>query len=80
VSNLRSAGRCGGPRLPFDALERLVSGSCAATTARTLGVNARQVYRWRGQGLPWALADELACRIGLHPAIVWGAAWWSMKP
>jgi hypothetical protein len=25
------------------------------------------VYRWRSYGVTWAQADELACRLGLHP-------------
>jgi hypothetical protein len=68
--------RCREPRLPFEPLEELVSGRCGLRTARTLGVDPRQVYRWRAGGLSWAKADELAVRIGLHPVDVWGAEWW----
>jgi hypothetical protein len=50
---------------PIGALERLT------------GVCRNSVYRWRRQGgSPEDRADELACRLGLHPGEVWGADWW----
>lgn len=75
---MRPRVRCVELRLPFEPLERLLSGSCAGATARTLGVDLRQIYRWRRQGVTWALADELAVRVGLHPAVVWGRDWWDL--
>lgn len=45
--------------------------------ARALGVSNRQVYRWRhGAVLRWSTADRVACALGLHPAEIWGDAWW----
>lgn len=40
--------------------------------ARRLRVHGRQVQRWRDRGTITAFqADELATRLGLHPAQVW---------
>lgn len=40
--------------------------------ARCIGVQPRQVYRWRTEGgVPIYNADKAACRLGLHPALVW---------
>jgi hypothetical protein len=80
VSALRSSARCGGPRLPFDPLERLVGRGCGLAAARALDVHPRQVYRWRRQGVTWATADQLAARVGRHPAEVWGTDWWDPEP
>ena len=48
---------------------------------RRLGVNRRQVYRWRTAGrIGVVTADRVACRLGLHPCEVWGNDWWSIPP
>ena len=46
-----------------------------ADLARDLGVSIRRIYDWRHRGLPAWRADELACRVGSHPEIVWPAQW-----
>lgn len=66
----QSARRCGGERLPFGPLEGLLGG-CGARVALRLGVQRRQVYRWRQTGVSWAQADELAVRAGYHPREIW---------
>lgn len=76
MSALQSARRCGGELLPFEPLEALLATGCGVLTAQLLGVNRRQVYRWRETGVSWAQADELAIRAGLHPSSVWGRSWW----
>jgi len=62
--------------LDFAPLERAAGGRCLTEAARSLGVDRRQVYRWRRYGLTAAQADELATRLGLHPANVW-PSWWT---
>lgn len=77
MSVLQTAAFCGGERLPFAPLEQIAGKGCGLQTARALGIHPRMVYRWRHNGLTWAQADELAVRLGLHPATVWGRAWWA---
>lgn len=36
-----------------------------------LGVTHDVVQQYRKRGLSWVQADELACRVGLHPVLVW---------
>ena|SRR5690625_701963 len=36
-----------------------------------LGVPEHRINRWRKYGIPFWVADEMATRIGLHPASVW---------
>lgn len=91
MTAVRDASRCGGARLPFAPLEELlrrrlvdervgnqVVGASVRVQALALAVNARQVHRWRHQGVTWAQADELAVRAGYHPGDVW-EEWWSIE-
>jgi len=39
--------------------------------AGVLGVNIRSLFRWAKDGVPERSADEMACRMGLHPLLVW---------
>lgn len=60
-----------GPRpFPWGPLEELAGGTIARAAA-LLDVDRTQAYRWRRYGLTVDQADELACRVGLHPANVW---------
>lgn len=47
-----------------------------------LGVGRSTVNKWRN-GKSHMLgpyrADSLACRIGKHPALVWGRLWWTAE-
>lgn len=44
--------------------------------AQAAGVSERLLYRARAAGgLTAAQADLIACRIGLHPALIWGELW-----
>lgn len=43
----------------------------AAQAALRFGVTRRTVHRWRHHGLTTVAADEAACRVGLHPVLVW---------
>ncbi len=64
-------------RLPAGPLiEKLVSeyGSIAALGRAA----ARQLHRFRHEGLSLTQADRWAVRFGWHPAEVWGQAWWSL--
>lgn len=63
-----------GVRWPWEPLGELLGGSLR-TQAERLGVDDRQVSRWRRGGLTDAMADRCAIRLGLHPLLVWGPAW-----
>lgn len=70
-------------RLPFEPVERVAAlrvldhwtggpgqGKTAAV-ARHLGVDDRQVYRWRDYGITPDQADGFAVRLGFHPLELW---------
>lgn len=71
--------------LPMKALEDLARAKSdingVAFTdevfATVIGVSSRAITRWRSAGgqIPWPSADTAACRMGLHPLLVWGNAW-----
>ena len=35
------------------------------------------VWRYRQTGIPLYAADRWACRLGYHPANLWGEDWWT---
>lgn len=41
-------------------------------TAARLGVLRTSVVRWKRDGVSINVADRLACRVGVHPYIIWG--------
>lgn len=59
--------------------------AAAGVPIRQLELDAgfQQGFLWhvteRG-GFNWRQADEWACRIGLHPSLVWGDLWWTSTP
>lgn len=59
---------------PFADLVAVIGkDATAAVIAAKLGIGVRQVHRLRrAGGLTEVQADELAVRLGLHPAEVWG--------
>lgn len=67
------------PRLPIDPLCRAVGLPPGAVMARQTGVCRRELVRASvtGEITIW-MADRLACRLGLHPSLVWGDDWWSV--
>lgn len=60
-----------GPRYPLAELERLVGHPSTADLARRTGLDAREVARYRTQGLTHEAADRAAVAFGLHPLNVW---------
>ena len=47
------------------------------TIAEACGVDRRTVLRWRSCGrVPERDIDEIAIRLGWHPAAIWGADWY----
>ena len=47
------------------------------TIAEACGVDRRTVLRWRSCGrVPERDIDEIATRLGWHPAAIWGADWY----
>jgi hypothetical protein len=74
------------PHLPFAPIEQLLArfdlerepvGHNAKALARLLGVNPRQVWRWRAEGVTHAHADRLLTRVGHHPAEVYPDDVWA---
>jgi hypothetical protein len=58
-------------RFPLAVLERLLEAGSLAQIADQLDISTRTVTRLRTHGLSERLADRYACRVNLHPAIVW---------
>lgn len=68
-------GGNGDTRRPFP-IEPLIDAERLSTKAfaELLGIRRRQLCRWKNVGLTVRQADELAMRLGYHPAEIW-AAW-----
>ena len=47
--------------------------------SRHTGFPLRTIQRWRTSGIPRNSADELAVRLGLHPANIWHTWWCDTK-
>jgi lambda repressor-like predicted transcriptional regulator len=61
-------------RYPFDALRDVVDPAHERTNlevAEALGLQPRQLERYRRQGVTDCAADRLAVRAGTHPAVIW---------
>lgn len=49
--------------------------------AEMLGIERNMVYRMRKNGnITWLQADRFACRLGVHPAFIWGFTWVEEQP
>jgi len=60
------------PGWPLEALLDAIGASSIRSAADALGVDRRQLHRWRAAGgLSDAVADRCAISIGTHPALVW---------
>lgn len=62
------------PRLPFAPLERAIMAHYGQLSGVMSGTS---VHRYRRVGITLSRADEWACRLGYHPADLWGDEWWS---
>lgn len=47
----------------------------ACALAELLGITARSVHRWSRAGLREQWADRAACRLGVHPSLIWPDYW-----
>jgi hypothetical protein len=57
-----------------------MEGFSSSRLSEMIGISTRAITRWRTSGgIPWTSADEAAVALGLHPALVWGDAWWNVK-
>lgn len=64
----RVASQLGQPVTALDALD--ISKAC--------GVSTRTVARWKQtQQIPSRDVDDIAIRLGWHPAAIWGAQWYT---
>jgi len=64
--------------LPVEPLMEITRAENQSDLARLCGVSVRAAHRWHHRGLQWWVADEIANRLGYHPASVWGMAWWAI--
>lgn len=57
----------------IDGRSHVRQGTCYTDKelAGDLGQNLQQIYRWRRNGITTQQADQLAVRIGSHPALIW---------
>lgn len=62
------------PRLPVEPLLMLTRFS-PRELGLAIGRSTRCVQRWQRDGVPVSVADEVACRLGYHPASIWGVSW-----
>lgn len=60
------------PSLLVEALSSSDAPTSLRTVAATLGIDPSLLCR----PLSYGQADKYACKLGVHPAEVWGAAWW----
>lgn len=58
-------------RYPFEPLESFVGAPSVLTFAERLGIDPRQVYRWRERGVTAEQADALAVRAGAISYEIW---------
>ena len=59
--------------------DNAVTTSDVGKIASVLGLDLSTVHRWRRRGsLTAVVADHAANALGLHPAEVWGDAWWDV--
>ena len=70
------------PKLPMQVLTnrlRAVDPQFNHTRiADVLEIGRGAVHRFLRDGVPERRADEFACRLGMHPAEVWGDDWWAL--
>lgn len=53
----------------------------AAIIAESLGCSRKLISTFRrNSNINWYDADRYACRLGLHPMFIWGAAWIEEQP
>ena len=68
-------------RLPFEPIAQLYPEQSFRGLADMFGVTWTAIRAWSERGVPVNRADHLAVtRLGLHPASVWGDAWWALTP
>lgn len=62
-----------------DSANALGTAAAAPHIATLLDVPRRRVLTWRERGVAYFDADEIAIRLGLHPAELW-PDWWQIEP
>lgn len=67
-------------RLPFEPLHKVFNYEITIQDlAKVIKVTDDTVWNWKKHGVPEPQADKVAVRLGLHPASIWGDAWWSLE-
>lgn len=70
-----------GPRFAYSSLLRFLPPGCsAALQAEVFGVCRRSIWRYFHTGLDEWKADRFACRIGVHPSLIWSDWWMTVEP
>lgn len=57
-------------RRPTFSLDHVTHGNLSELALRS-GYSPRTIHRWKTNGIPLHSADQLACRLGYHPANIW---------
>lgn len=63
-------------RLPLRPLLGAARADSVSDLARRIGVPIRRAQDWSTNGIPLYRADDLAARLGYHPAELW-PEWWT---
>lgn len=58
-------------RYPLDTLREAMGSPSWNGLGRALGISGATLYEYRERGLTALVADRLAIKAGLHPAMVW---------
>lgn len=65
------------PRFPFEPIQKLFDKHTVdRDIAYALGIERNLVVLARQRGLSEWQADKFACKLGIHPALIWGDLWW----
>jgi hypothetical protein len=64
-----------GPTLPYEDYAAFIK--IRGINAYDAGSSGSMVKRWRERGVPFATADTLAVKLGVHPSAIWGDAWFA---
>ena len=59
-------------RLSIQPLLKFIEHENDTITGERFGVERSAVIRWKRDGVSIITADRLACKIGVHPYMIWG--------
>lgn len=59
------------PRFPLAPLMRMARVETHNELGAIVRLDRKRIVRYAGTGIPLLVADEMACRVGVHPSAVW---------